>query len=356
MKQFSLLLGIIILFISGCAESGKTEGEKIVFDLTNIADFNTKIVHIDSLKLSDNNGEFLIGEINKILIFNHKIYILDAFESKSLFVYDMQGNAKFQINYIGNGEGEFISIRDFDVDHETGNITILDSHKNQILTYDNTGKFLYKIPLKFLITSMALNPQDSSIIADKGNGGSDDSKKHIAILDQKSGKVQKHLLDVREMYENYTIAPMASLQKTGDTLRYLPPMNNSLYSIVNGEISKRYHFDFGKNWPDESFIDKNKNEHPMDMVKLISESNYICFLSFLESEEILHLNFTYKDDFIMAFHNKKSGKTNIYKDPNKILVYPVAIHDNQLVMVKYLDDTNEKKNFNPTLMFTQLDI
>src|SRR5690554_4324573 len=78
---------------------------------------------------TDNNN--LIGQINKMLVSNGNIYILDK-SSKQIFVFDMTGKFIQKIGVYGRGPGEYIRLNDFIIDKSRNRVLTLDSYQRKI--------------------------------------------------------------------------------------------------------------------------------------------------------------------------------------------------------------------------------
>ncbi|MDD4686441.1 MAG: 6-bladed beta-propeller [Clostridia bacterium] len=74
----------------------------------------------------ETNEECLIGRIHEAQVFENYIYILDAFISKRLFVFDTEGKFVKKIGGLGRGPGEYIRVRDFTLDTENRFIFLQD--------------------------------------------------------------------------------------------------------------------------------------------------------------------------------------------------------------------------------------
>jgi hypothetical protein len=88
----------------------------------------------------ETKDECLIGRVNEVQVFDGYIYVLDALQAKSLFVFDMTGKFIRKIGRLGNGPGEYSSISDFTIDPLNKEIYILDN--NKLHKYKTDGNFV----------------------------------------------------------------------------------------------------------------------------------------------------------------------------------------------------------------------
>jgi len=92
--------------------------------------------------------ESLIGNINKLQVFDEYIYILDRRHAKSLFVFDLDGCFVRKIGGFGRGPGEYIQLSDFTLDTENRFIFLLDDISRRVIKYSLDGKHIQTFTLK----------------------------------------------------------------------------------------------------------------------------------------------------------------------------------------------------------------
>jgi len=160
MKRKYLLIIIYSLALSiSCTKHNKTiessESGRYVIDLDNITnDPNNYFVYSTLYKgirtiLLETNDSCLVGEINKMQVYDQFIFILDNSIAKSLLVFDREGRFIRKIGRVGGGPGEYVEPTDFTLDTENRTIYVLDMHTKRINKYDLiTGNFLYPINLQ----------------------------------------------------------------------------------------------------------------------------------------------------------------------------------------------------------------
>ena len=111
-----------------------------------------KSVKCIPLETSDNS---LMGRIDKILVFDKNIYVLDVSSAKGLFIFDEKGSFIQRVGNIGNGPGEYIRIIDFSIDTDKNEIIILDEARKLIFYDIFTCKYLRTVNTpNFPITSI----------------------------------------------------------------------------------------------------------------------------------------------------------------------------------------------------------
>lgn len=149
------LLAVLFLALIGCSGFDENKANLNVTSLdpdkaeeVKLSDF---VNDIEYVKLSTAN-DFYIGEIEKILVTDTRIYVLDAYRSEGLFVFDRNGNAIFKIQNYGRGPGEFMGPYDFVLDDIENKIIVYSAGEAKLSYYEmDDGSFIEDKPLNFWI-------------------------------------------------------------------------------------------------------------------------------------------------------------------------------------------------------------
>ena len=151
MKPIKLLIILFVLLSAGCsrevvkmAESAfihnpdsviiSVQPEKDPVELSSLIDSVRYVI----LELTD---ESIVGNIDKLVIFEDRIYILDKLTS-SVFIFDMDGKYLSKISKIGNGPGEYSRLHFFDIEPESRQIVLTDLTTYWNMRYDLDGNFI----------------------------------------------------------------------------------------------------------------------------------------------------------------------------------------------------------------------
>lgn len=143
-KKLLMIIGAIYLALS-CVETGTIDHTGVTVieldpDKTE-AIFLDSIVHNVRFVPLQTTSECLIESYSDIRLTGGKIFIhSDTPVQDAIFVFDMNGAFLFKIDSRGRGPGEYLEIKGFHVNVESGEILISDV--NKILIYDFNGMFL----------------------------------------------------------------------------------------------------------------------------------------------------------------------------------------------------------------------
>lgn len=133
----------------------------------NILYFSSLFKSIRALPLSINK-DAIIGNVEKLIVYNDLFLVLDSYKAKSLFVFDENGQVLRQIGQVGGGPADYHSIVDFTVDKENDIVYILDEKSQRISWFRiTTGDYINSVRIKNdLIRSFRIQYIDNSMYAD----------------------------------------------------------------------------------------------------------------------------------------------------------------------------------------------
>lgn len=144
MKNIFFIVSVLLL-LTGCSNRSTHSDEYVIVGSKtvpyDVEKLSSALSHFDLIPL-ETNDSCLISDIDVIKKRNDKYYIQSG--RKYLHVFDEAGRYIQKIGNMGEGEGEYSILSDFDVDDE--NIYLLAFQK--LYVYDLSGKFQKKIDLE----------------------------------------------------------------------------------------------------------------------------------------------------------------------------------------------------------------
>ena len=223
MKKIRVLfLLIVTFFLYSCNKNEyKVKSKDIDFKSISITKSKTKnILDIGRIKKAvklETNDNSLIGNIDKIICDkNEDFYIADYYSSKKVFRFDKKGNFIRSYGKIGQGPGEYNSIRGFALDSES-NIFLLANYK--LIKFDKNGKLLKEIRIKYHSGYITI-VNDLIYIFILGYRDVPKNKKQILILNSNLKKVGEiGTYDTR--LEKYLFIPIKIFAKNQDNLYFI---------------------------------------------------------------------------------------------------------------------------------------
>lgn len=123
----------------------------------------------------------LFSKIDRISLYDHKIFILDKKIGALLVFKEEDGSFLYKIKNIGYGPGEYISLKDFSIDEKNKTIILHSDKPNGLYIHNLDGSFIKKIQLENYYSSMAT-------LDDKILFFTRDTKKEYLLFDYDTSK------------------------------------------------------------------------------------------------------------------------------------------------------------------------
>jgi hypothetical protein len=237
----------------------------------------------------ETSPESMIGNMDKVIIKDNLIYILDARGAKKIFVFDIKGKFSKTIGKPGKGEGEYLVLADFDI--LENKIYISSQQNNKMLVFNLNGDHIKDIKFSdYIGTHLKKIKNDGFVVR-----GADGSNKSAIFYDEK-GKVKNKASNPMKEFLYYSNNQLFS-DFEGESYMYFA-LNDTIYKIEDSRLIPEYFIDFGSKKID---IDEIKN-HEM-------------LMNYLEKEKYLDINF-----FVTGHNN------HFFKVSNADYVFSVIIN------------------------------
>jgi hypothetical protein len=159
MKFFLINVISLCILVSSCnTRSGVNKQNTNIIDSSILIDID-KIDRKDTIRVSsifkkvntiilEDNDNAIIGNIDRIEVFDNAIFVIDAGIARRIFVYNMEGKYIRQVGNLGSGPGEYLHMTDFCIDHDKRHVCVLDDAKKRIHRYNvDNGKYIGSIKL-----------------------------------------------------------------------------------------------------------------------------------------------------------------------------------------------------------------
>jgi hypothetical protein len=191
----------------------------------------------------------LIGSIDKLEVFEDRIYIMDM-QTSSVFVFDMEGNFIFAINDVGQGPAEYIQIDYFDIDKHKKQIVITDLMGYWIYRYNLEGIFLYRQKVPFWCEGVVpLKDGGYGLYCNFRNNRKTLQKEYNLCFLDSTMTVQKTYFPYNsEIYDNMHVRHRGYgvFYYYKDSCRFYSKFIHKLLNIDSDSVTTIYDFDFGK--------------------------------------------------------------------------------------------------------------
>lgn len=316
---------LLTLLLYSCDNNSKTINETpdtISFTISKSSDIDifNKYVKSVNYTLLKESPDFNISQINKLIHFGNRFYVLEKLGNNRVCVFNQYGNFLHTIGQRGNGPGEYIRIWDIDVD---SNFVYLfnNSGNNIILKYTYDGTFTGNtINLNKLKGVKGIKVLNDTTIAASHRGCVSDTQ--YSIIND-NGDIIQNGKPFQVKYEgdkgnNY------DLRMCNNLILIHQPLTGSITGIDNeGNVAKEFSFEFSN--------------------RQIPINKYKSYVDFLENKG--DINYAYFSDTPIIIDNLIIGSVMDQKHPSTI------IGDITSGEVKTIDvlsgNINEKVIFNP---------
>ncbi|WP_158544404.1 6-bladed beta-propeller [Pedobacter miscanthi] len=282
---------IVCLFFLACQSKDPiATAEKIKLNLVDpnsVMDFSKRFASSEVIALETTKNS-LIGEINRIYLYNGRIYLLDR-STNSVLIFNRNGTYITKLHAVGSGKGKYIGIMDFTID-EAGKKIIIHSHRPyKIIYYDLDGTFVSEVLLKNYFHNIGV--ADNKLIT---VNSSEDEEFLAALSNFDNSGIEPFIkrTTVSEMFKSFsTIFPNILSSKK----KYITfPYSSTVYKYEKNRIIPAYDFDFGqRNMPDSIL---NKNLTASEIYNVAMKNDYGFFIT----------NFRETNDFLIFSYGKGS--------------------------------------------------
>lgn len=327
---------------------------------------------IDDVHFVQLSSDELIGNITKLQIFEDRIYVLDSFSAKKVFIFDMQGKLLKVIDDQGGGPKEYCQLGDMYINEDTRELIIADL-RGKYVHYNLNGEWLrstsvisesyYDYPMG---QDSAFNfmVYDYSLVLSKG---SEVLKKAFPVY-----PIQRQVA-VRDPFAKTGLGELLYIPLCCDTVyqlnrdltyraKYFVKLKNSVWKHRDEELSYQEHTDLiikgctelgNAIFENEKFFAFTMNERDDNLIKVQA-----CFYN-KEKKKTFYL------DIEKPFDRNQVLKKGMFSIVNPICLYgdyfvtsfiPVPIKENaHLLNKEYLKIMNAgTDDTNPALVFYKL--
>ena len=254
-KIFLLIICACSLF--GCKKSSRREHqigkeEHVISVFSKEEDWMLDLsLYLDTVKYVklEFTDKSIIGQIDKVVIYEERIYILDT-QTSSLFVFDMEGRYLHKIARIGQGPGEYTALHFFDIDRENRHIVLTDLQTSWIMRYDLNGNFLFRQKIPVWCFGASVLPNKGIVLYADFRDNSDklDQEYNLIYLDS--------AMNIKQAYFPYwskdfdpkikpPVAPGGLFYAFKDNLYFTFGGGNTVYQMTGDSLISKYQFDFG---------------------------------------------------------------------------------------------------------------
>lgn len=232
------------------------------------------------LELTDKS---IIGYIQKVAIFEDKIYVLDT-QASSLFVFDINGKYLFKISQKGLGPHDYIQLDFFDIDIDKREIVLTDLMGYWTMRYDLDGNFIKRKKIPFFIEGIVPGSNGGFITYQNFRDNKQNMKQEYNLFYIDALMVpHKAYFPYNSLELNPPPTPRSGpFYYYNNNFHFFSIYGNEIYDITEDSLILKYMFDFGN-----KTFDKNMLNSPEDLRLYLEKGEYYSVKSVQETDELL---------------------------------------------------------------------
>ncbi|MBO6495123.1 MAG: 6-bladed beta-propeller [Roseivirga sp.] len=260
--------GIALFFLSACNsgsnKSFELDKDKSFASIKLSTDLETKhlselVETVEVIRLEE-TSQSLVSSVRDLELSEEYLVFPDS-RYNDVFVFDHLGNFVTKWNHQGQGPREYHNIQDIWLEGDT---VAVYARGKAVLRYTIDGKFLNSEAIEYQADH--IRPYDGGYFLDMNFNAIDDTLTFKAVvLDSNLSRVDE-LLAVKSFSKVAFYSDISAVMTSGNTILYMAMLTDTVYQYHKGELSPRFHFDFGEEWfwEDESRNTENYYERIMN--------------------------------------------------------------------------------------------
>lgn len=253
--KHSHYIALIIILFSSCYKKGSiiTSNSSILEEI--IIDpqkgislsLDSLIEKVEYIKL-ETTDQNLIGKINQLLFTDSLIFIVDSESSRSINVFDLQGNFKHRIFHLGNGPKEYVEISNICIIPDKEQLAILDRPQHRIIYYKYNGEYVQTEQMPFAFNYFEFLKSGNKVydiygVNDAKLGANKESS--LIVTDSINNIVYSFFKDIYNRDFFYT--KNKTLRKFQEEIYYSPNITDTIYMIKDSIVEAKYHINITEN-------------------------------------------------------------------------------------------------------------
>ena len=199
----------------------------------------------------------IIKNVGKIICYNENYYVLDDAQN-SLLIFNKDGTLNGTLTKKGRGPGEYMELYDFNINHFTGNIEILDP-RGKIFVYSQEYDFIETISIGIRATHRFHNINRDTIVfytSSEFQKLTFYSRNRDSVIKRDYSYDKIPNTNVFPKYGN--ISPFSHFD--GKTL-FQVPYDNNIYDITDCNLKIHHIINFGKYGIEPEEIPKGRDDY-----------------------------------------------------------------------------------------------
>lgn len=326
MKQFTYLISFLLL-ISCKNESIRPQSDNQIKIDPNKKElfFDIKQAQFSETIPLESTEHSLLGNIDKMLIKNNHMYILDKKIAEAIFVFDEKGKFIYKIDRSGQGPGEYSSLDDFTIDEKTGSLLILDADQRKILYFEGST-FTHEKKIPYDISFISSNGENFIGVTNYCDGEGQECH-HVLLFDNDFNLIKKEesfVYDPQKIEWDLRLPLFTYAQKNF----YTKSFSNYIKLVNEDSVRNFVHIDFGSNNLPENVLNYDRQK----LLDYLKKEKNVAYLidNFMMDENLVYFNFFYNQKLLSAFVSTEDfSKNRLFHNiitMEKVSLTPLYMH------------------------------
>ena len=293
------------------------KGEKVDTFLSSYLFKSVKCIPLET------NDEVLVGDVDKVLVYQNNIYVLDCVDAKGLFVFDKEGRFIRKIGRMGGGPGEYTAIYDFTIDTDNNKIILFDGLRLLFFNASN-GQFERTIVIKNSATMSVAQYVNNMLYTDLHEFGPNKTTFMLQSINLSNGEIIGKFLDAtiynkgwnelvsfdEKCIINTLDSPYLFRQLFMDTIFSLTPQGISPYLVIES-----------KDFVSDKDLEKPFEEDPQYYFRLDDKDKIYRIFNYIITSDLIYFQFHKGRKGFSGTYNLTSKKTHIFEITINDLLY-----------------------------------
>ncbi len=252
------------------------------------------------LETLDNN---LIGKIDKVIIFEDKIYVLDSRYTKKIWVFTSGGKFICSIGHYGRGPGEYISLVDFIIDEYEKKLLVLDNKMRKVISYNlSSGDYIDELKINFVASGFS-KVDENTLSFYSNHQPTQNGNQHLVANLNLEEKSYKWFIN-KDEYDTMIGTKNPMCQSEG--LNFISFFKDTVYRIMPDTVVPHIVFDFGKYKISKEKLKSIKKSN--ELIHLLQSGYWIYGVeNIVENQRFLTFDFKLGNSLVQVVYSKNTG-------------------------------------------------
>ena len=313
-----VFISIFLILISGCRKVQKDANAEHSSGMRHVKVMKKDIlnkpvshfIEVDSIITLELNDISMIGEVDKVIITEKRIYIMDRSISKALFCFDKKGNFINRYQRLGKGPTEYNYINWFDADEDN---VYLSTDESKFFQLDVDLNFKKRINIKWpkgFFIGRRVHILNQNTILFTGF----ESEYNFNFYNLKKKRFVSKLEKVTPPFSGVDVSRYSYNQK--DCLIATKEFSDTIFNLSSEKMIPYMVIEY-----EDPIIKETAQRldtiYPFDRIYPLKMYD---IRNFFETKDYIHFTFYYEDRRHLFFQNKKTERCKILRNnvPNDV--------------------------------------